>query len=72
MHWIDPSSQQALAFVARRISSDRVVLLAAHRDGEEGSLGDPAFTGIDLAPLDHASAAEILDRAATARARTRA
>ena len=23
VHWMDPSSQQALAFVARRISSDR-------------------------------------------------
>ena len=25
VHWMDPSSQQALAFVGRRISSDRVV-----------------------------------------------
>jgi DNA-binding CsgD family transcriptional regulator len=63
VHWMDPSSQQALAFVARRISCDRVVLLATHRDGEEGSLADPAFAGIYLAPLDGASAAEIVDRA---------
>jgi hypothetical protein len=70
---MDPSSQQALAFVGRRISSDRVVLLATHRDGQEGPLADPAFPGIDLAPLDRASAAEILDRAASvldARTRT--
>jgi DNA-binding CsgD family transcriptional regulator len=64
VHRIDPPSQQALAFVGRRISSDRVVLLATHRDGEEGSLADPAFASIDLAPLDHTSAVEILDRAA--------
>src|SRR6266536_2862526 len=64
VHWMDPSSQQALAFIGRRISSDRVVLLATHRDGEEGSLADPAFASIDLAPLDRGSAAEILDRAA--------
>jgi DNA-binding CsgD family transcriptional regulator len=64
VHRMDPSSQQALAFVGRRISSDRVVLLATHRDGEEGSFADPAFTSIDLAPLDLASAVEILDRAA--------
>ena len=64
VHRMDPSSQQALAFVARRISSDRIVLLATHRDGEEGSLADPAFASIDLAPLDPASAAEIVDRAA--------
>ena len=73
VHWMDPSSQQALAFVARRISCDRVVLLATHRDGEEGSLADPAFAGIYLAPLDGASAAEIVDRAANvldARTRT--
>jgi DNA-binding CsgD family transcriptional regulator len=73
VHQMDPSSQQALAFVARRISSDRIVLLATHRDGEEGSLADPAFARIDLAPLDRASAAEIVDRAANvldARTRT--
>ena len=62
---MDPSSQQALAFVGRRISSDRVVLLATYRDGQEGSLADPAFARIDLAPLDRASAVEIVDRAAT-------
>jgi DNA-binding CsgD family transcriptional regulator len=66
VHWMDPSSQQALAFVARRISSDRVVLLATQRDGQEGSLADPALASIDLAPLDRASAVEILDRAAVA------
>ena len=73
VHWMDPSSQQALAFVARRISADRVVLLATHRDGEEGSLADPVLASIDLAPLDRASAVEILDRAANvldARTRT--
>ena len=73
VHRMDPSSQQALAFVARRISSDRIVLLATHRDGEEGPLADPALARIDLAPLDRASAAEIVDRAANvldARTRT--
>ena len=73
VHWMDPSSQQALAFVGRRISSDRVVLLATHRDGQEGSLADSAFASIHLAPLDRESAAEILDRAANvldARTRT--
>jgi DNA-binding CsgD family transcriptional regulator len=64
VHWMDPSSQQALAFVARRISSDQVVLLATHRDGQEGSLADPALASIDLAPLDPESAMEVLDRVA--------
>jgi DNA-binding CsgD family transcriptional regulator len=66
VHRMDPSSQQALAFVGRRVASDRVVLLATYRDREEGSLADPVFAGIDLAPLDRASAAELLDRAAYA------
>jgi DNA-binding CsgD family transcriptional regulator len=65
VHWMDPSSQQALAFVGRRISSDRVVLLATHRDGGEVSLADPAFASIDLGPLDRESAVEILDRASS-------
>jgi DNA-binding CsgD family transcriptional regulator len=64
VHRMDPSSQQALAFVGRRISSDRVVLLATHRDGEEVPLADPAFASIDLATLDRESAIEILDRSA--------
>jgi DNA-binding CsgD family transcriptional regulator len=72
-HWMDPASQQVLAFVGRRISSDRVILLATHREGQEGSLADPSFAAIDLAPLDLASATEILDRAANGLdARTRA
>jgi hypothetical protein len=73
VHWMDPSSQQALAFVGRRISADRVVLLATHRDGQEGPLADQVFASIDLAPLDRASAVEILDRVASgldARTRT--
>ena len=31
-HWLDPSSAEVLAFVARRLSSDPIVLLAAVRD----------------------------------------
>lgn len=73
VHWMDPPSQQVLAFIARRISSDRVVLLATHRHGTEVTMADPAFASIDLAPLDRLSAARILDRAAAPLdARTRA
>ena len=32
-HWLDRSSADVLAFIARRIESDPVVLLAAARDG---------------------------------------
>ncbi len=61
-----------LAFVGRRVSSDSVVLLATHRDGEEGPLVDPAFASMNLEALDHASAVAVLDQAANALdARTR-
>ncbi len=62
VQWMDPSSRQALAFIGRRIAADRIVLLATHRDGEDGPLTDPPFHGIDLAALDPSSAAELLDR----------
>ncbi|GIH25334.1 LuxR family transcriptional regulator [Acrocarpospora phusangensis] len=64
--WMDPASQQALAFVARRISSDRIVLLATHRESEPGFLLDAAIPSMDIAPLDVESAAVLLDGAAGA------
>jgi DNA-binding CsgD family transcriptional regulator len=63
VQWMDPSSQQVLAFVARRISSDRVVMLATHRDNEDGPLLDTDIPTLDLAPLDPQSAMALLDQA---------
>lgn len=37
-HWLDRPSAEALAFIARRIESDPVLLLAAARDGYPGGL----------------------------------
>jgi predicted ATPase len=39
-HWLDPPTADVLAFVARRIESDPVVLLAAARDGYPSALTD--------------------------------
>src|SRR5438552_2179049 len=39
-HWLDPATADVLAFVARRIESDPVVLLAAARDGYPSALAD--------------------------------
>ncbi|MFG2046557.1 AAA family ATPase [Micromonospora sp. NPDC048935] len=64
--WMDPASQQALAFLARRVASDRIVLLATHRENEVGALLDAAVPAMSLAPLDAASAAVLLDWAAGA------
>jgi hypothetical protein len=64
--WMDPASQQALAFLARRVASDRIVLLATHRENEAGALLDAAVPAMSLAPLDAESAAVLLDRVAGA------
>jgi len=51
-HWLDPESAQVLAFVARRLQNERILMLFAARDQPEAS----AFSGIpELAvdALDH-------------------
>ncbi|MGC7098453.1 ATP-binding protein [Amycolatopsis lurida] len=62
VHWLDRASADVLAFVARRIEAEPVVLLAATREG--GPLQD---AGLHLMPLDRLpeeSAAELLDSTA--------
>ncbi|MEU4623368.1 AAA family ATPase [Actinoplanes sp. NPDC023801] len=59
--WMDPASQQALAFLARRVAADRIVLLATHRDTEPGLLLDAAIDSVEIAPLDAGPAAALLD-----------
>ena len=39
-HWLDRPTSDVLAFVARRLESDPIVLLAATRDGYRGVLAD--------------------------------
>src|SRR3954447_8094490 len=63
-HWLDPPTADVLAFVARRIESDPVVLLAATRDGYSSALTDAGLPEHTLAGLDDATAGELLDAAA--------
>jgi DNA-binding NarL/FixJ family response regulator len=63
-HWLDPPTADVLAFVARRIESDPVVLLAATRDGYPSALADAGLPEHRLAGLDDATAAALLDAAA--------
>ena len=63
-HWLDPPTADVLAFVARRIESDPVVLLAATRDGYPSALTDAGLPEHRLAGLDDATAAALLDAAA--------
>ncbi len=58
-HWLDPSSAQALAFVARRLGDDAVAFVATVRRGERaGELLDGVMV-LDLSGLDLAGAAEM-------------
>jgi AAA ATPase-like protein len=59
--WLDRPTSDVLAFVARRIESDPIVLLAAIRDGYPSALGDAGLRELHLAGLDNAAAGALLD-----------
>ena len=60
-HWLDRASSEVLAFVARRLESDPVVLLVATRDGIGSALGDAGLPELRLGALDPAVAAKLID-----------
>jgi len=63
-HWLDHPTSDVLAFVARRIESDPIVLLAATREGYPSVLLDAGLPERTLAGLDEVTAAAVLDAAA--------
>ncbi|MBO3751912.1 AAA family ATPase [Streptosporangiaceae bacterium NEAU-GS5] len=72
-HWLDHSSADVLAFVARRLESETITLLAAVRDGVPSSF-DAGLPELVLEPLSEVAAIGLLDAhapglAPTARAR---
>src|SRR5919201_398745 len=62
--WLDRPTSDVLAFLARRIESDPIILLAALRDGYASVLGDAGLPEHRLAGLDDATAAALLDASA--------
>ena len=64
--WLDAPTSDVLAFVARRIESDPIVLLAAIRDGYPSTLGDAGLPELRLTGLDDATAGALLDVSAPA------
>jgi len=62
-HWLDRPTADALAFVARRIESDPIVLLAAFRDGYRSVLGEAGLPEHEVVGLDETTAAGLLDAA---------
>ena len=59
--WLDRPTSDVLAFVARRIASDPIVLLAGLRAGYPSPLRDAGLSEIQLAGLDDGAAGALLD-----------
>src|SRR4051812_48028485 len=63
-HWLDRATADVLAFVARRIESDPIVVLVAIRDGYPSALSEAGLPEHRLVALDDATAAALLDGSA--------
>ena len=59
-HWLDQPSLDTLAFVARRLESDPIVLLASVREGYPTVFDAIGLPELRLQPLDPASATRLL------------
>lgn len=64
VHWLDLASAEVLAFVARRIDSEPLVMLATVRDGGDSPLREAELTPMRLGPLPEDDAKALLDSAA--------
>jgi DNA-binding CsgD family transcriptional regulator len=60
-HWLDRSSVAVLAFIARRLDSESVALVAAVRDGYATPLDEARLPVLQVQPLTPAAAAELLE-----------
>ncbi|MGG2464294.1 ATP-binding protein [Streptomyces sp. RGM 3693] len=63
-HWLDPASADALAFIARRIEAERLVMIFAARDGC-GRFDAPGLPEFALGPLPPDAAEKLLARTAS-------
>ena len=62
--WLDPPTSDVLAFVARRIESDPIILLAAIREGYPSVLGDAGVPEYTVSGLGEVAAGALLDAVA--------
>jgi DNA-binding CsgD family transcriptional regulator len=63
-HWLDQATMGVLTFVARRLESEPVALLAAVRTGYETRVERAHLPVLDLMRLDAAASGELLDGSA--------
>jgi DNA-binding CsgD family transcriptional regulator len=62
VQWLDQPTQDALTFLARRVSSDPVVLIGVVRKGYDIAFAAAGLPELDLRELDQASARDVLAR----------
>jgi hypothetical protein len=63
-HRVDRSSLGVLTFIARRVETEPVVLVAAAREGHPTPLGEAGLPRLELERLIPSAAAELLERSA--------
>lgn len=63
-HWLDHASAEVVSFVARRLESEPILLLAAIRSGTASRLDDAGPAALEIGRLPDAAAAELLDAVA--------
>lgn len=61
VHWLDRPSAEVLAFVARRLESEPILLVAALRDGSQSPLETAGLPELVLDRLDDDAATALLD-----------
>ena len=59
--WLDRATTDVLSFLARRLTSDPIVLLAALREGFDSPLRDARLTELLLDRLDRLASEQVLD-----------
>ena len=60
-HWLDLPTSDVLAFVARRLEADPIILLISVREGFDNPLVDSGLAELQLGGLDAGSSAALLD-----------
>jgi DNA-binding CsgD family transcriptional regulator len=63
-HWLDHASADVLTFVARRLDSEPIVLIAAVRDGYPSRINHAAIPSMRVSRLSDTAAAALLDAVA--------
>src|SRR5260370_10280479 len=59
--WLDRPTAAVLAFLARRLDAEPIILVAALRDGYDSVLAEAGMPELGLTGLDEAAAAALLD-----------